>query len=125
MWAADPDYTHTTIQVPDGPLLRFFYQTDTVAENAGEDQQEDLLSNWEQLPELTSQAFQFMNENYGDYPHDEYMVIQGGDGGMEYSMGTLITGNGHLAAWLALPFTNLFTHGTKVWLAMMKQPISG
>jgi len=34
-----------------------------------------------------------MNGNYGAYPYDEYAVIQGGDGGMEYTMGTLITGN--------------------------------
>ncbi len=93
MWAADPDYTHVTAQVPDGPLLRFFYQTDPVAENAGDDEQAQLLENWENLPEYTIRAFQFMNENYGEYPYDEYIVIQGGDGGMEYTMGTLITGN--------------------------------
>ena len=102
MWAADPDYTHTTYQVPDGPLLRFFYQTDTVAENAAEDMQEELINRWEQLPELTSTAFQFMNENYGKYPHDEYIVIQGGDGGMEYSMGTLITGNRSLGSLIGV-----------------------
>lgn len=102
MWAADPDYTHTTIQVPDGPLLRFFYQTDPVAENADEDMQEELVDRWEQLPELTSQAFQFVSENYGKYPHDEYIVIQGGDGGMEYSMGTLITGNRSLGSLIGV-----------------------
>ncbi len=93
MWAADPDYTHVTAQVPDGPLLRFFYQTDPVAINAQEDANETLLENWAQLPELTIRAFEYMNERYGEYPYDEYMVIQGGDGGMEYTMGTLITGN--------------------------------
>jgi hypothetical protein len=102
MWAADPDYTQTTIQVPNGPLLRFFYQTDTVAENADDDIQDELTDRWEQLPELTSTAFQFMNENYGEYPHDEYMVIQGGDGGMEYSMGTLITGNRSLGSLIGV-----------------------
>jgi hypothetical protein len=96
MWAADPDYTHVTAQVPDGPLLRFFYQTDPVAENAPSDRQADLLANWEALPEYTIKGFQYMMENYGDYPYDEYVVIQGGDGGMEYTMGTLITGNRNL-----------------------------
>ena len=96
MWAADPDYTHTTAQVPDGPLLRFFYQTDPVAENAPEDRQSELVANWEALPEHTVKAFQYMIENYGDYEYDEYIVIQGGDGGMEYTMGTLITGNRNL-----------------------------
>jgi hypothetical protein len=96
MWAADPDYTHVTAQVPGGPLLRFFYQTDPVAENAPADRQADLLANWEALPEYTIKGFQYMMENYGDYPYDEYIVIQGGDGGMEYTMGTLITGNRNL-----------------------------
>ncbi|PWN07679.1 M1 family metallopeptidase [Rhodohalobacter mucosus] len=93
MWAADPDYTHTTAQVPGGPLLRFFYQSETVAENASDDEQAQLLDNWEALPELTVQGFRYMSENYGDYPYEEYVVVQGGDGGMEYTMGTLITGN--------------------------------
>ena len=34
----------------------------------------------------------FFNKNIGPYPYDQYSVIQGGDGGMEYAMGTLITG---------------------------------
>ncbi len=93
VWAADPDYTHKTAQVPDGPLLRFFYQTDPVAKNASDERQDELLENWKALPEFTVQAFQYMNERYGVYPYDEYMVIQGGDGGMEYTMATLITGN--------------------------------
>lgn len=81
VWAADPDYVHTTAQVPNGPLLHFFYQEDTLAEN------------WEHLPEYTVRAFQFMSEHYGKYPYEQYSVIQGGDGGMEYPMATLITGS--------------------------------
>ena len=34
----------------------------------------------------------FFNENIGVYPYKQYSVIQGGDGGMEYGMCTLITG---------------------------------
>ena len=34
----------------------------------------------------------FFSENVGKYPYDQYSVIQGGDGGMEYAMSTLITG---------------------------------
>lgn len=93
MWGADPDFTHTTAQVPNGPKLHFFYQADTVAVNADRYSQEQLRQNWERLPEFTVKAFQFMSENFGKYPRDKYSVIQGGDGGMEYPMGTLITGN--------------------------------
>ena len=85
-WGADPDYTHTTAQVPNGPTLHFFYQTDTLAHN------------WERLPELTVKAFQYMNEHFGEYPYDQYSVIQGGDGGMEYPMATLITGHRSLGS---------------------------
>lgn len=86
VWAADPDYQHTIAQVPDGPELHFFYQTDTLAEN------------WQRLPEFTVEAFQYMNRNFGEYPYAKYSVIQGGDGGMEYPMATLITGHRSMAS---------------------------
>ena len=35
----------------------------------------------------------FFNEKVGEYPYKQYSVVQGGDGGMEYPMCTLITGN--------------------------------
>jgi len=93
MWGADPDFVHTKAQVPGGPELHFFYQQDTVAENAERLTQQELTENWERLPEFTVRAFQFMSEKFGKYPYKKFSVIQGGDGGMEYPMGTLITGN--------------------------------
>jgi hypothetical protein len=93
MWAADPDFKQTTIKVPGGPLLRFFYQDEAIDENASAERNEELQGYWELLPWYTSLAFEYMSENYGSYPYKEYSVIQGGDGGMEYTMGTLITGN--------------------------------
>jgi aminopeptidase N len=36
--------------------------------------------------------FEYANENFGKYPYPQYSIIQGGDGGMEYAMATLITG---------------------------------
>jgi aminopeptidase N len=38
----------------------------------------------------------FYNKIVGDYPYKQYSFIQGGDGGMEYAMCTLILGNGKL-----------------------------
>ncbi|MDX1640098.1 MAG: M1 family metallopeptidase [Balneolaceae bacterium] len=93
MWAADPDFTQTTAEVPNGPLLRFFHQTDPIAENASEERLEELPESWANLPWYTVKAFEYMSETVGKYPYDEYSVIQGGDGGMEYIMGTLINGN--------------------------------
>src|SRR5690606_22134238 len=40
----------------------------------------------------TVALFEFFNNHIGNYPYEQYSVIQGGDGGMEYGMCTLITG---------------------------------
>jgi hypothetical protein len=80
-FAADPDYIHDQMQVPNGPMLHFFYQNDT------------LTDRWEQLQPKMVKAFQIMGEKFGQYPYKQYSIIQGGDGGMEYSMCTLITGH--------------------------------
>lgn len=92
MWAADPDFVHTTAQVPGGPMLHFLYQ-DSVVATETHFPREELIKNWKQLPEYTVKAFQYMNKRFGQYPYEKFYVIQGGDGGMEYPMGTLITGN--------------------------------
>jgi hypothetical protein len=80
-WAADPEYVHQTAQVPNGPELHFFYQPG-----------EKTNAVWKELPAYTVKHFEFMNKTFGKYPYDAYSVIQGGDGGMEYPMSTLITG---------------------------------
>lgn len=82
-WAADPDYTHDRVKVPDGPELHFFYQKD-----------ERLMTNWKKMEEYAVRHFQFMNKTFGKYPYDTYAIIQGGDGGMEYPMCTMILGDG-------------------------------
>lgn len=81
MWAADPDYIHDTLKVENGPMLHFLYKND-----------KEIVENWKKLQPKTAEAMQFFNKNIGDYPYEQYSVIQGGDGGMEYAMGTLITG---------------------------------
>lgn len=82
-WAADPEYDHTRIQVPDGPELHFFYQPG-----------EKTTANWTKLKAYAVKHFQFMNKTFGVYPYSSYSIIQGGDGGMEYPMCTLILGEG-------------------------------
>lgn len=82
-WAADPDYIHDTMQVPNGPMLHFYYKKDLPADN---------LKYWKDLQSKTVELMQYFSENVGKYPYDQYSVIQGGDGGMEYAMCTLITG---------------------------------
>jgi hypothetical protein len=86
-WAADTDYQHDVVQVPGGPTLRFFYKPN-----------QEYSATWKQLQPYTVKAFQTLSKNFGQYPYDTYSVIQGGDGGMEYAMATLITGNRSLGS---------------------------
>ena len=79
-WAADPDYIHDIQQSDSGVDLHFFYKPD-----AGEE-------NWKKLQEDTLGLLEYFEENIGPYPWKQYSVIQGGDGGMEYAMCTMITG---------------------------------
>jgi hypothetical protein len=81
-WAADRDYTHTMLVADDGSIMRFFWQ-----KGKGYDDQ------WGKLPGIMNRARTIMNEHFGKYPYREYSFIQGGDGGMEYPLATLITGN--------------------------------
>lgn len=81
LWAADPDYTHDKLEREDGLVLHFFYQKNDNTEDA-----------WGRLPKVMDKAFDYINEHFGQYPYKQYSFIQGGDGGMEYPMATLITG---------------------------------
>jgi hypothetical protein len=85
MWAADPNYTHEKIQMDNGPMVHFLYvKSDKTEEN------------WKKLKGYTVDAIQFMSDNFGKYPYEQFSVVQGGDGGMEYPMATLITGHRNL-----------------------------
>ena len=80
-WAADPEYIHDTHPGPNGVTLHFFYKNNP-----------EIIENWKKLQPHTAQMFEFYNEKIGPYPYQQYSVVQGGDGGMEYAMLTLITG---------------------------------
>ncbi|MCA1761371.1 MAG: M1 family metallopeptidase, partial [Flavobacteriales bacterium] len=87
VWGADKNYVHTRLEMDEGPTLHFFYLDEP-----------DLKDNWERLPEFTARIFEFASANFGKYPYPQYSVIQGGDGGMEYPMATLITGKRKLSS---------------------------
>lgn len=80
-WAADPDYVHEKARVPNGPELHFFYQRG-----------DKTTDNWKKMQDVAVKHFDFMSKTFGKYPYEAYSIIQGGDGGMEYPMCTLITG---------------------------------
>lgn len=77
-WAADPDFYHDVVRGPNDVELHFLYKTN--------------LENWRKLQPHSVGLMEYFNENIGEYPWKQYSIIQGGDGGMEYAMSTLITG---------------------------------
>jgi len=95
-WAADPDYIHDTYEGPNGVSLHFYYQNDP-----------DIIDNWKRLQPLTAEVMKYYNEHLGAYPYKQYSVIQGGDGGMEYGMCTLITGTRNFDSLLGVTIHEL------------------
>ncbi|CAM1349606.1 M1 family metallopeptidase [Tenacibaculum insulae] len=83
MWAADPEYIHDTYKMENGIDLHFLYKKTLEAK---------YLENWKKLQPKTAELMTYFSENVGQYPYKQYSVIQGGDGGMEYAMSTLVTG---------------------------------
>lgn len=81
-WAADPNFTMITDTLKSGMLLHFIFDKDTLYEN------------WDSLRGYAAKMFEIANKRYGVYPYQRYSIIQGGDGGMEYPMATLISAYG-------------------------------
>lgn len=82
-WAADKNYLHDKVQVPNGATLHFLYKDNP-----------KIIDNWKKAEKETVTLMEYYNKTVGKYPYDQYSVIQGGDGGMEYAMCTLILGEG-------------------------------
>lgn len=83
MWAADNEYQHDTYRMDNGIDLHFFYK---------KNMEEQYVKNWKDLQPKTAELMTYFSEKVGPYPYKQYSVVQGGDGGMEYAMSTLVTG---------------------------------
>ena len=83
MWAADNEYNHDILKMENGIDLHFFYK---------KTMDEKFLKNWKDVQPKTAELMTYFSENVGQYPYKQYSVVQGGDGGMEYAMSTLVTG---------------------------------
>ena len=110
VWAADADYIHHSKTVRDGMVLHAFYKIDkkklgqqfiqmspAQQQRYGNDQNNFIGSyqqEWEHVLELAATALPYMDKTFGKYPYKQYSFIQGGDGGMEYPMATLLKGAG-------------------------------
>jgi hypothetical protein len=91
VWAADPEYVRQAQILPDGRQLLFYHIPNAKYDSA-----------WNQLPFIMQKALEFIEPRYGPYPYRSYSFIQGGDGGMEYPMATLILGNRPLNSLVGL-----------------------
>ena len=80
-WGADNNFIHDKIIGENGVELHFLYKNDP-----------EYIKNWKDMQPKTAELLSFFNKAIGTYPYKQYSVIQGGDGGMEYAMCTLITG---------------------------------
>lgn len=79
MWAADPEFAMQKRQAPNGPLIYVVYK-----------KVDSLEPRWKALADTAVVAYPFIAKTFGAYPYKNYSFVQGGDGGMEYPMATLI-----------------------------------
>ncbi len=79
VWSADPDYKHITRQVTNGPLLHFIYKNDPAIETL-----------WQTTADTCAIIFPYLSKTFGRYAYPVYSFLQGGGGGTEYPMATLI-----------------------------------
>ena len=82
VWAADNQFKHLSKEVRKGLTIHVYYKE----KNASTD------SAWANVLWAAEKALPFIEKNFGAYPYPQYSFIQGGDGGMEYAMATLIKG---------------------------------
>lgn len=82
-WAADTDYRHQYMEGPNNIGLHFYFL-------------DKYKETWEKLPNYTFHFFKFMNLTFGQYTYPQFSCIQGGDGGMEYPMCTMLKGTGKM-----------------------------
>jgi hypothetical protein len=90
-WAADKDYLHDKLLTEEGVTLHFLYKNNP-----------KIIDTWKKAQKYTAEILTFYNKMVGKYPYEQYSVIQGGDGGMEYAMCTLVLGEGELNGFIGL-----------------------
>ena len=82
VWFADNNFKHLSKEVRKGLTLHVYYKAkDAKADSA-----------WANVLWAAEKALPFMEQKMGTYPYPQYSFIQGGDGGMEYAMATLLVG---------------------------------
>lgn len=78
-WTADPDYKHITRKVNNNLLLHFIYK-----DKPGDE------AKWQATADTCVLMYDFMAKTFGPYPYPVYSFLQGGSGGTEYPMATIV-----------------------------------
>jgi len=110
MWAADPEYKHIVKNIPNGPVIHVLYNSDEGSQRQQFNRMsetakarfdnnvskyiESIDNQWKEVADAAVAVYPFITKNFGAYPYKQYSFIHGGDGGMEYPMGTLLAGPG-------------------------------
>ena len=102
VWAADPGYNHVVRTMPNGTVINVLYKYKENDAKGNDD--------WEAIADAAVSVLPFMEKTFGKYPYPQYSFIQGGDGGMEYPMATLLSGPG---------LETVFHEWTHSWYQMM------
>jgi hypothetical protein len=84
-WAADPGFKHLKRSLKNGPEIHVIYKYQP------NDSKND--SSWMRIIDAAETVYPFIKDHFGSYPYKQYTFIQGGDGGMEYPMTTLLNGS--------------------------------
>lgn len=105
MWAADPEYAHLTRTITNGPVIHVIYNRDAdllrrtyeaLADtekkkyNGADNYIKSFEEQWNRIADAAVTILPFIEKKFGAYPYKQYTFIHGGDGGMEYPMGTLL-----------------------------------
>jgi hypothetical protein len=106
MWAADPDYVHLVRRVPGGRVINVLYKKNKELLTKAFDALPDSVKaryemnpdnyitendkRWTEVADAAVKVLPYIEKRFGPYPWKQYSFIQGGDGGMEYPMSTLI-----------------------------------
>jgi len=80
VWTADPEYDHLVRKSGTTTLHVIYKHVDS------------MQSRWNTVADAAVIVLPYMQKRFGAYPYPQYSFIQGGDGGMEYPMATLIKG---------------------------------
>ena len=84
VWAADPNYIHLYKKIRSNLTIHAYYKSKDASTDSA----------WNNVLWAAEKVLPFIEKKFGKYPWPQYSFIQGGDGGMEYAMASLVKAPG-------------------------------